>query len=231
MVETARANGVKLMVSQNYRWFPDAAAVRKLLDENDFGRLKFASLSFYMWLGIENLQPWREEPRLDRCVIFCHGVHVVDLLRYLSGLEAESISCLTQRTNPDYKGETSALMLLELQGSVPATVHLSFACKGIQAPAQGIQFYQFEKGHVTMDVRGLLAVEAVLYGEPNRQFLREPESADSLIGPIKHFMDCITNDVSPLTSGLDNLGTMGILSAAYESASKGGQRICLTSCG
>jgi predicted dehydrogenase len=116
MVEAARTNDVKLMVSQNYRWFSDVTAAKRLLDENDFGQLKFANLTFYQWMDAEALAPWREEPHLDRCVIFCHGVHLVDLLRHLTGTEAKSVSCLTQRTNPDFKGDTTALMLLELEG-------------------------------------------------------------------------------------------------------------------
>jgi len=222
MVETAEKNGVKLMINQNYRWFSDVAAARQILEENDFGEVKFANLCFYQWLDVEGLQPSREEPHLDRCVIFCHGVHLVDLLRYLTGREAKNVSCLTQRTNPDFKGETTALMLLELEGDVPATMHLSFACKGIQAPGQGIHFYQFENGHLTIDVRRQ-ATEGVLYGDKEQRFLPELEARDFLGPPIAHFVDCIRNDREPLTSGRDNLGTMRILTAAYESASKGGE--------
>ena len=223
MVEAARTNEVKLMVSQNYRWLPDISAAKRLLDENDFGQLKFVNLTFYQWMDAELLGPRREEPHLDRCVIFCHGVHLIDLLRHLTGREARSVSCLTQRTNPDFKGDTTALMLLELEGDVPATLNMSFACKGIMASSQGIHFYQFENGHLTIDVRRDRKVEAVLYGEPDQELRPEETPVEQLDLPIAHFVDCIRNDREPLTSGRDNLGTMKIAAAAYESASKGGE--------
>ena len=226
MVETAEKNDVKLMVSQNYRWFADVAAAKQLLEEHDFGRLKFANLTFYLWFG-ENFQPWREEPHLDRCVMVCHGVHIVDLLRYLTGKEAQSVSCLTQRTNPEFKGETTAFMLVELDDDVPATIHLSFACRGVLAPGQGIHFYQFEKGHLAIDVRRTQKVEAVLYGDPDRNFSPELVPLDELVPPIEHFVDCVENNMEPLTSGRENLGTMRILGAAYESASKRGEAVRL----
>ena len=194
------------------------------MDEHDVGRLKFANLTFYIWFG-EDLQPWREEPSLDRCVILCHGVHVVDLLRYLTGKEAQGISCLTQRTNPEFKGETTAFMLLELEDDVLATINLSFACRGVLAPGQGVHFYQFEKGHLTIDVRRAQKVEAVIYGEPEKRFSPELAPLDELIPPIEHFVDCVKNDKEPLTSGRENLGTMRILAAAYESASKRGDAV------
>lgn len=40
MVETARAAGVRLMVTENWRWLQPIQAIRKLLDQGAAGRLQ-----------------------------------------------------------------------------------------------------------------------------------------------------------------------------------------------
>ena len=230
MVEAAEKNGVKLMVNQNYRWFRDVACAKRVVDEYDFGQLKFANIVFYSWLGLENLQPWREEPHLDRCVILSHGVHVLDLLRHLTGKEATNISCLTQRTDPDFKGETSAFMHMMLESDVPACVRLGFACKGRQTLVEGNHFYQFENGHVKIGMGQVPQVEAVLYGEPEERTCEEALTVNVeniLIPCFEHFADCIERNTEPLTSGRDNLGTMRIITGAYESAARAGELVHL----
>lgn len=115
MVETARAAGVRLMVTENWRWLQPIQAIRKLLDEGAAGRLqtiRYIHTDYYSpRFAPENELPqpfFREMPKL---LFYEMGVHWYDTWRFLFG-EPKRLYAETRKVSSYIAGEDAGLITL-----------------------------------------------------------------------------------------------------------------------
>jgi predicted dehydrogenase len=115
IVEASRRPGAIAMVAQTLRF---NAVIRLLRERKEaIGRLRFVSLS-------QRFEPsereWLDDPEAGG-LLRNTGVHSFDLLRHLTGLEAEAAACFSSR-GPGRRMEDSFGAVLRLSGDVLATV-------------------------------------------------------------------------------------------------------------
>lgn len=95
MIDAANQSGTKLMIGQCLRFSNKYNYLKKVVDENTFGKVKsgvFQRLSEPPVWGWDNW--FMDYDRSHGCVLDMH-IHDVDMIRYLFG-EPESVSCCTQ---------------------------------------------------------------------------------------------------------------------------------------
>lgn len=227
MIDACDRAGVPLMVHENFRWQRPILRTVETIREGRIGRPFYARLSFRHATDIYSAQPYlRTAPRL---AILDLGIHLLDVARILMG-EATRLHCRTQRINPAVTGEDVATIALDHEGDRVSLVDMSFATRSVPDPfPQTILRVEGDDGTVELlegyrlriSRSGEMEEEDVeppmpAWGEAHRHLIQ-----DSVIRIQTHWVDCLRSGRSPDTSGADNLKTLRLALAAYDSAETG----------
>ena len=158
-------------------------------------------------------------------------------MRYLIG-EVKSVTAITRTTSPDFYGaEDYCTAMLEYQNGAIGDLFSTYSAPAL--PYAGMFWIFGERGVLhTIPPRGV--IEDLT---PQLGFCKGPKGANefspmdcserlypsdnSVENELLHFAGCIKHKITPLTSGRDNLGTMKVIDAIYQSAKSGGQRVVI----
>ncbi len=207
MIEGARRNGVKLMVSHNFRYHPLVRRVKKMLPS--LGRPYLISMC-------KRQQPargWREDPAISGGgALMDLGVHVFDQARFLLEREANTIYCATRHvlSTPI---EDSFASVAEFPGCLVACD--ASMCSGSRA----------DLIEIATDGRQLLAdryarrITTIEGFERREEPITEPDFTVGLV--LRDFVRCIVEDTEPPVTGEDGLRAVEMAQACYESARSG----------
>jgi len=226
MVGACRDAGIPLMVHENFRWQTPIQAVRKALDENAIGAPFWGRFSFRSGYDVFSGQPYLAEQ--DRFIIEDLGIHTLDIARYILG-DVRTVTARTRRVNPRIKGEDVATMLLDHASGATSIVDVSYATKlssepfpetlieldGPDGTLRLRQGYQLEvtnaQGSRNIDVSPRLLPWA------SRPWHNIQESVYAI---QEHWIAQLRRGAEHSTSGSDNLKTLALVEAAYDSASR-----------
>ena len=223
MVREARNAGVRLAVNQNGRWDQAFRSVYALKQRGDLGDLTYVQIDRVGPLRWE-LWPWLwGRPRV---LIVEDAIHFLDIVRFILGepewLFADGFHAGDERI----KGETSAIITLAWPGGARGLLlnhagiwdddtHATYRFEGTEGVAKGDLgvFYNFPYGR-----EDSLTYRSQRYGDdwitPELQGKWIP---DALVGPMAELFAAIQEDREPMNSGADNLRTLYLVEAAYES--------------
>lgn len=227
MVAAARAAGVPLLVHENFRWQTPMQALAGLVADGAVGTPNFARISFRHGFDIYANQPYlATEPRLALVDV---GVHVLDLARFFLG-EVTRLYCRTQRLNPRVAGEDAATLVLDHASGAVSTVEISFFAKLDPDPfPQTLVRIEGDAG--TLEVSPGYRLAVMTGGRTSVRSVDPPVPAwgerpwhliqDSVIAIQRHWLDCLRHGREPGPSGADNLRTLELVFAAYDSAARG----------
>ncbi len=226
MVEACADASIPLLIHENFRWQRPFMDLKNKLDEGTIGQPHFARLSFRHGL-FEDL--YANQPYLktaERFALMDVGIHLYDLARFLLG-EVRDVACRTQRLHPEVAGEDAILSTLEHINGAVSDIDISFYAK--QEPEifpETLAWIQGNQGALELErnyrlvIRKPGALETLDLDPPVPSWGARPWHAvqDSVINLQRHWIDCLENGTTPQPSGADNLKTLGLVLASYESA-------------
>jgi len=231
MVAAADAAGRTLMVHENFRW---QSAIRRAREEMPaIGRPFWVRGSFRSGFDVYAGHPYLAAE--ERFIIQDLGIHVLDVARFLFG-EVATLSARTQRVNPRVRGEDVATMLLGHEGGATSVVDCSYASR---LPRENFPETLLEiegaDGSLRLDAGYRLTVHAggetrvIDASPPVLSWAERPwhNVQESVLAIERHFVACLRDGREPETSGADNLRTLALVEAAYDSASDGGRAIAM----
>ncbi|MDG0812891.1 Gfo/Idh/MocA family protein [Cohnella rhizosphaerae] len=229
MVAAAEKAGVRLMVTENWRWLEPNRLIKRLLDDGAVGQVRMARYThtdFYtprMAPGKALPQPFfREMPRL---LFYEMGAHWFDTWRFLFG-ESDRLYAQMLRVSPHIAGEDSGIVTLS-GGGFAGLMDMSWATRGALEGPVGDPVGPAHREQLI--VEGDLATiklyrsgRLALIGDDGAErTVRERTTLDHAASHLRlqtHFIDRL-NDGAPFeTDGADNLRTLALMFAAYESA-------------
>jgi D-apiose dehydrogenase len=123
MVAACREAGVPFFVHENWRWQTPIRAVKAVLESGRLGRVFRARLTMVSGFELFVNQPFLAE--LEQFVLTDMGSHVLDVARFLFG-EAESLYCQKGRVHRHIKGEDVATVMLKMRSGATVTVELGY---------------------------------------------------------------------------------------------------------
>lgn len=222
MVAAAAAAGITYMVAQNQRYLPEHWRIKELLDEGSIGRVFAARIDGNQMLSaIYPPGHWlfRKE-KSGGGVIRTTAIHKLDLMRYLLGeIKRVSATHRISGLNPEMDCEDVAAMTLEFASGAIGDAFFTFASLRAPIPTASHELTVLygEKGMIH-NVGGWFMTqgrEATNLGLPDADF------AATFRIEVRHFLECVRDAREPLSSGRDNLGTMAVVEAMYQSAEQG----------
>ena len=228
LVRDCEAAGVRLMVNENWRWRPWYRAARDLLDRGVIGQpfsLRLASRSAAAVATLDRPPEslFARQPFLRRMrplIVLELGPHHFDIVRFLFG-EPEDVYARTLKVTPEdhVAGEEVATTLFGYPDRL-AQVELSWASLGYPANA------------VNPDVVAIEGTEGSLFVEQDGQLrVSRRDSTEEMVAidttdayqrswqaALAHFAASLASGEPFETSGADNLQTLRLVFAAYDSA-------------
>jgi len=224
MVSACKEAGVSFAVHENFRWQKPFREIRRLIDEDSIGTPTHARFSFRHGYDNYKNQPYLAE--IERFTIMDVGLHLFDLTRSLIG-EVDNLFCRTQRLNPMVKGEDAFSATLRHVNGAVSQVDCSFFTKLHPEPFQQTTA-QIEGTNGTLEL--LRGYRLLVHGPGGACELNvEPEAPawgerpwhciqESVRAFQRHWLEVLAGGTSPQPSGADNLKTLELAFAAYDSA-------------
>jgi len=227
MVRLCKSSGARLYIHENYRWQAPVRRFKQIVDSGIIGKPFKARVSFLSGFPVFDNQPFLME--LDHFILTDMGSHVLDVIRFLFG-ECDSLWCQTRAVNPKIKGEDLAVILMEMSNGMPVYTEMSYASivehdtfstlNILVEGEKGSVFLgpKFEIKTTTREGTKSEIVKFPSYSWADPDYIVNHESG---IHVSRNILDDIQKKGKAENSGDDNLETMRLIWASYESATSG----------
>jgi predicted dehydrogenase len=221
LVGMAADRNLVLMVSQNYRFFPAPRAIAALVREAKLGELFEVSIDFRRYSPGQGRHAIEEQPLLVDM-----SIHHFDLLRLILNRRPERIYCEAwSPTWATFGGPSVAVASIAFEGGVVVSYRGSWVTSGPVTPWAGEWRMEFEHGELfwtSKDDDGMLRDRVVVRSRNGKtRTLTLPEvRRTGPSGTLTEFANAIETGREPETSGRENLGTIALVEAAVESATR-----------
>lgn len=241
MVDAADKAGVTLMVGQNHRYVPTYRRAHQIVREGELGTVRAARCDAMQNLPEFVTGHWLLDGEIaGGGVIPSLAVHPIDLLRYIVG-DVKRVTALTRTSRSEFVNgaEDYAAALLEFENGAIGEMFATFS--SFRTPwvhqvtvfgDSGVIQTEPYMGESPVETPATAATAKRLPDGPGdwegqfRGFAPLEKATDlptddDMINEVLHFADCCASGAEPISSGRDNLGTMEVVFAIYESARTG----------
>jgi predicted dehydrogenase len=229
IVSLCREAGKKLCVNQNMRYDQSVRASKSLIDQGVLGDPVLATIDMR---AIPHWMPWQERQGWMTCRIM--SIHHLDTMRYWFGDPTRVYASF--RTDPRTEFEHTdgiGLYILEYDSGLRCLIcddvwtgparegaaedlGIRYRIEGTEGLAKGEIGWPKYPARVpsTLDYT---TTDAPVWHCPRWDQVWFP---DAFLGPMAELLVALESDAEPAMNGEDNLGTMALVDACYESAEK-----------
>lgn len=239
MVEISKESGKILMVGFCRRFGENAAALKEMIEKGDLGQIYYAKTGCLRRWG--NPGGWfSDRSKSGGGPVIDLGVHMIDLVRYLSGKpRAVSVMAstfdhmgmrtevrgITKYNSADYSEyndvEDCATALIRFENGMTLFFETSWV-QNIKEDSLYLELFG-DKAGARMEPAFEIYESKYNYLRDTKPILNAEGSAfeHNFIEEIKHFINCITGGAVCLNPAEDGLELMRIIDAIYQSAKTG----------
>jgi predicted dehydrogenase len=215
---------VPFFVHENWRWQSPLRAISEDLQHGKIGKPFRCRIDMISGFDVFANQPnFRTD---ERFIISDLGCHLLDLARSYFG-ETESLYCQTSRVHHDIVGEDVATIQLTMTSGVLVTINMAYAETPLERECfpETLLFIEGSEGSITLEP-GCQIRRTTRHGTTAKEVRPplypwvEPAYAvvQSSIVPCLENLLSGTRGQSAETTAADNLNTMRLVFAAYDSA-------------
>jgi predicted dehydrogenase len=227
MAESCRRAGVALLVHENWRWQTPIRALKAVLDSGRIGPVVRAHVLYANSFPVLDNQPFLKT--LEQFILTDMGTHILDVARLLFG-EADRLVCQTDRVHPDIRGEDVATVMMRMGGRAAVVCSMSYASR-LEHERFPETFILVEGEQGSAELGPDFWVRTTTKEGTHSQ--RHPPPRYEWANPaydLAHasMVPCVANLLAGLrgerpaeTTAADNLRTLQLVFAAYESARTG----------
>lgn len=228
MVQTCTENGVPFFIHENWRWQTPIRALWQVLQSGEVGQPFRARIRMVSGFPVFANQPFLRD--LERFLLVDMGSHILDVVRFLFG-EPRTLYCRTRRIQTGIRGEDVGTILLEMASRATILVELGYPGTPMSPDPfpQTTVFVEAQAGSVELAPGYTLLITTATGSRrvncpPPRYSWADP-SYDvvhaSIVPCHQDLLAGLRGERLPETHGSDNLRTMQLVFAAYESADSG----------
>ena len=225
MVAACREAGVPLYIHENWRWQTPIRALKQALDSGAIGLPFRARIDMISGFPLFANQPFLKE--LEQFILTDLGSHTLDTARFLFG-EANSLYCQIRKVHPDIRGEDVATVMMQMGTGITVTVNMAYAENYLEREAfpQTYFFIEGERGSLELGPDYWLRTTTktgthLLRCPPPRYAWADPayDVVHASIAPCNaNLLAALKGEGEAETTGEDNLKTVRLVFAAYDSA-------------
>ena len=227
MIAVCAANNVAFSVHENWRWQTPIRKLKTVLDSGVIGPLFRARIDYCNSFPVFDNQPFLKT--LDQFILADMGSHIFDIARFLFG-EAEQLYGRTHRIRPDIRGEDAASVMLRMRNGTTVTCNLSYASR-VEHDRFPETFILVEGEQGSVELAPDFWIRVTTREGTHAQRCPPPFFAwadpryavvhTSMVACHANLLNALINKFAPETSAADNLKTLRLVHASYESAAAG----------
>jgi D-apiose dehydrogenase len=227
MVRMCEEAGARLYIHENYRWQAPVRRFREIIDSGVIGKPFKARVSFLSGFPVFDNQPFLKE--LDHFILTDMGSHVLDVCRYLFG-ECDTLCCHTRAINRGIKGEDLAVVLMDMKNGMPVYTEMSYASI-VEHDSFSTLFILVEGEKGSLYLGPGFEIRTTTRQGTNTEKVRFPSYSwadpdyivnhESGIHVNRNILKDIMGKEEAENTGRDNLETVKLIWACYESAATG----------
>ena len=224
MIAVCAADNVPFSVHENWRWQTPIRELKNVLNSGVIGPVFRARIDYCNSFPVFDNQPFLKT--LEQFILADMGSHILDVARFLFG-EPAKLYCQTHQIHRDIAGEDAASVMLRMQSGATVVVNLSYASRveHDRFPETFIHI-EGELGSVELAPDCWMRVTTERGTETRRCPPPEYAWADpryalvhsSIVACHRDLLNALQNNTPPETSAADNLKTLKLVQAAYDSA-------------
>jgi D-apiose dehydrogenase len=224
MIAVCAVGNVPFSVHENWRWQTPIRELKKVLDSGVIGTVFRARIDYCNSFPVFDNQPFLKT--LEQFIIADMGSHILDVARFLFG-EASRVYAQTHQVTPGIMGEDAATVVMRMQTCATVACNLSYASRvEHDCFPQTFIFIEGEAGSVELAPNYWLRVTTQRGTETRRcpppaYAWADPRYAlvhSSIVECHRDLLTALQNKTAPETSAGDNLKTLKLVQAAYDSA-------------
>ena len=228
IVAACEAEGVKLGIGFMMRYHAYHQAMKKVIADGLIGDIVSMRAQFTCWYPeIENC--WRQDKtKSGGGAMVDLGVHCIDLLQYISGLEAVECKGYAQNQTFNYSVDDSSMIIMKMSNGALAMVDSNFNIPDAAAKCP-LEFYGTKGSMVAVgtlsqeeggSVEVLVANDSTGYDAQQNRSLVEPLKLEVTFGnmytkEIEAFSDAVINNTEPPVNGKNTRRVHEIIAAIY----------------
>jgi D-apiose dehydrogenase len=224
MVRTCSERTIPFFVHENWRWQNPIRELKRILDSGEIGQPFRARLDFNCSFPVfENQPSLRELPEL---ILADLGVHLLDTVRFLFS-EADCLTCHIHRVTAGIAGEDVATVLLAMENGMTVSLNLSFASRleserfpetfiiveGDKGSVELAPDYWIRRTNEKETRAARYPAKFYSWADPNYALVHA-----SIVECHRNLAGALRGTCQGETTGADNLKTLRLVFAAYESA-------------
>jgi D-apiose dehydrogenase len=224
MVAACKIANVALMVHENFRWQSPVLAAKKVLASGAIGQAFWGRVSFRSCYDVYSRQPYLSKGK--RFIVEDLGIHALDVARFLFG-DVLNVSARIKRVNPHINGEDVATVLLDHGQGVTSIVDCSYASiLETELFPQTLLEIDGTLGSLRLGADYQMKIttrDGTRHSDVSPPLL--PWAArpwhniqESVVLIQQHWVQCLLQNLEPDTSGRDNLKSLALVEAVYQSA-------------
>jgi len=229
LVRTCAEAGIAYYIHENWRWQLQLRQFKAVLDSGEIGTPFRARITMVSGYPVFINEPTLND--LENFILTDMGTHILDIVRFYFG-EPELVYCQNHQVHRNIKGEdVSTVMLLANGGKTTVTCEMGYPESYYEHDvfAQTLAFVEGEKGTAEVDEDYRIRV-TTSDGTHSRRY--PPVSYDwartdhlavhaSIVICHAGFLRAFRGEGTPETTGEDNLKTLRLVFACYDSARSG----------
>lgn len=238
MVEACESAGVRCFVNENWRWRRWYREVHRLLESGIVGVPRYARFQSHddqlLPPSAGELPPvlaqqgyLADTPRL---IVMDFGIHPIDTMRFLFG-DVRRVYARMERSIPRVRGEDRAVLVLEFESGLTGIVDLCWTARTpeerrwvrgnvdsfvLEGDLGTIELDPYSGNHLILTTEG-----GTERWEAHQGLSRAEAYVESFVNAQSHFADCLLKGVPGENEARDNLKTLAVVMAAYQSAETG----------
>jgi D-apiose dehydrogenase len=228
MVRVCKEHRVPFYVHENWRWQAQIRELKKAIDSGEIGAPFRARVFLVSGFPVFKNEPSLKE--LEKFILLDMGTHVLDVARFLFG-EADDLYCHTKQVQKDIKAEDVATIMIRMAAGTTVTCYLGFPGHFLERDAytQTLILVEGDQGSVELDRDYWIRVTSKSGTRSNRYppiwrnwMLPDYQASHASIAACNaNLLAALRGEGEAETTAEDNLKTLRLVFAAYESASSG----------
>lgn len=212
MLLAARAAGRQVMMGSKFRYTPDVAAARDLLDEGRCGDVVLYENVFCSHVDMS--RRWNADPAISGGgVLIDNGCHSVDLARYLLGPIARVQAQFGRRAQPIAVEDTARMLFTSASGALGA-IDLSWS---VHKETDAYVRVHGTRGTLEVGWRGSRWKTA---GGSWQAFGGGYDKVSAFAAQLQNFAACVRGTAAPVIDDADALASVVVVDCAYRAAAE-----------
>ena len=237
MAAACEAAGVRCVVNENWRWRRWYRELKELLAQGSVGKPRYARFTSHSDIVLPRVdgtpppvliqQPYMAQ--IPRLIVFEWGIHLIDVMRFLFG-DVSRVYARMSRVSDLVQGEDAAVVMLEFRNGVTGILDISWGSRIPEEKLLGRGYldpFIVEGDAGTIELapyQGNLMLVTKANGtdrRPTHASISPAEAyQESYLNTQSHFIQALRTGEAAENEVRDNLKTLAITFAAYDSAAR-----------